>query len=133
MFESVLYFSRKVIQITVDQALLFLLPPPSPGVGLFILRYSWVITWYPRGPTVLCSLSLLAYMAPHGFQHGPLGALRTGSGSPVFPTALDVLHLEDGVHAPMPSFPLGSPAFPSPRLVDDDDHVLISDSQLAAL
>ena len=72
-------------------------------------------------------------MAPHGFQHGPLGALRTGSGSPVFPTALDVLQLEDGVHAPMPSFPLGSPAFPPHDLIADDDHVLVTGSQLAAL
>ena len=72
-------------------------------------------------------------MAPHGFQHGPLGALRTGSGSPVFPTALDVLQLEDGVHAPMPSFPLGSPAFPPHDLCEDDDHVLVTDTQLAAL
>ena len=72
-------------------------------------------------------------MAPHGFQHGPLGALRTGSGSPIFSTALDVLQLEDGVHAPMPSFPLGSPAFPPHDLVADDDHVLVTNSQLEAL
>ena len=72
-------------------------------------------------------------MAPHGFQHGLLGALRTGLGSPVFPTALDVLQLEDGVHAPMPSFPLGSPAFPPNDLLQDDDHVLVTDSQLTAL
>ena len=72
-------------------------------------------------------------MAPHGFQHGPLGALRTGSGSPVFPTALDVLQLEDGVHAPMPSFPLGSPAFPPHDLLQDDEHVLVTPSQIDAL
>ena len=72
-------------------------------------------------------------MAPHGFQYGPLGALRTGSGSPDFPTALDVLHAEEDAHAPMPSFPPGSPAFPSPSLVDDDDHVVVSNSMLNAV
>ena len=112
---------------------LFHLPPPSLGVGLLILFVPWVIAWYPRGPTVLYSPSFPFSMAPHGFQYGPLGALRTGSGSPDFPTALDVMHADEEAHAPMPSFPPGSPVFPSPSLVHDDDHVLISGSQLAAI
>ena len=33
----------------------------------------------------------------------------------------------------MPSFPPGSPAFPSPSLVDDDDHVIVSNSLLDAV
>ena len=69
----------------------------------------------------------------HGFQHGPLGALCTGLGSPDFPTALNILRMEEDVLAPMPSFPLGSPAFPSPSLISNDDHVVVSVSQLAAI
>lgn len=33
----------------------------------------------------------------------------------------------------MPSFPLGSPAFPSPSLISDDNHVVVSASQLQAI
>src|ERR1700761_1833064 len=82
-------------------------------VLVYYSNLPWVITWYPCRPNSLVSVPCFLLPMAHNFQYDALGVLHTGSGPPEFPTTLDVLCLQEGVDAPMPSFPLGSLAFPT--------------------